>query len=234
LDAGRRVLIVVIAAVLGACSGGDGVGGKVGDSASDAAETEEQEAPAREVVADVSGGEPDSGERTLEGAFDAFRAPAESGASVWLEPIEVNGPDLVSLKVMARGLGGFAGVAFHLEYSPGTVSFKMGEADVDLGDSGPYFTQSVLRELEPGLLIFGVARFCKDKMPWGGIDQCGNAEPGDPVQIATLTFDLKTEGESILRFSAGHGLIRKADRSRVSAEWIGGRLEVRATREEQK
>jgi hypothetical protein len=158
--------------------------------------------------------------------YDAFLSVPEPGPAVYLSTTEINGPNLVTLFVKGRDLGLIAGLAFYLEYDPAIMRLEAYESHVDLGNSGPYFTQSVTHELSAGKITYGAARFCKAKIPWGSTDQCGGQEIVEETTIATFTFALLKPGESMVRFPQTHTLVRRPDRERVTPAWVGGTLVV--------
>jgi len=153
--------------------------------------------------------------------YDGFSNPP-AGPTLFLEPNSVNGPNLITLFVMAKDLGDLAGTAFYVAYNTELLRFSNGQNLLNFGDSGPYFTSNVVKELSPGVLTFGAARFCKDKIPWGSTDQCGGIEVGEAVKVAALTFELLGSGSGSLRFPKGHTLLLRPDRTAVEAKWIGG------------
>ncbi len=128
--------------------------------------------------------------------------------------------------VFASNLGSIAGMAFYLEYDPEVVELVKSVPLANLGAEQAVFTKSVAKELEPGLLTFGVARFCKAKSPWGGADQCGGRTIDEPVPMMSVEFKMKGPGQSPLRFTEARRLIRRPDRSLVEATWIGGTVRI--------
>jgi hypothetical protein len=160
--------------------------------------------------------------------YDGFSLPG-AGPALYLEVNKINGPNLVTLFVKAKELGDVAGVAFYLTYDAESLRFVSGLNHLNFGDSGPYFTASAVRELEPGRITFGAARFCKDKIPWGSTDQCGAIEVVDATTVAALTFELVGKGQGSLRFPDSNTLLVRPDRSSVEAVWIGGTFVVEVT-----
>lgn len=154
--------------------------------------------------------------------YDGFSQPLEDEPAIYIVPGMINGPNLVTFFVRARHLGLLAGAAFYLQYDPALLRFDNGKSSLDLGDSGPYFTTSVLKEMVPGSVSFGVARFCKDKIPWGSTDQCGGGEVNEDIEVASFTFELITPGTGSLGFPKAHALLLRPDRTSVEARWIGG------------
>ena len=166
----------------------------------------------------------------LQTYFSLFGPVPDDGPIVFVEHTKVNGPDIVSMFVKARNLGMIAGVAFYIEYDPELLELYISDNKVDFGDgSGPYFTVDIVKEIEPGVITFGVARFCKSKIPWGSTDQCGGVQLDEEAPLLALTFKLKQKGSTPVRFPASHTLIRRPDRSPVEPVWIGGKLDVYRT-----
>ncbi len=153
--------------------------------------------------------------------YDGFSLP-DSQPAIYLVPNKVNGPNLVTFFVKAKGLGKLAGAAFYLAYDSEFLRYDNGLNHLNFGDSGPYFTADAVKELEPGRLTFGAARFCKDKIPWGSTDQCGGIDIDEETTVAAFTFELIGKGQGSLRFPAANTLLLRPDRSSVEAAWIGG------------
>ena len=132
----------------------------------------------------------------------------------------------VTLTVMAGQLGKVAGLAFTLNYDPASLKLLKATSLMDLGKATAIETRSIAREGLPGMLAFGVARFCTAKMPWGKADQCGGVAVDDPVPVAEFRFELLKEGTSGVFFDQSSTLIRRPDRSAVVAHWINGNVLV--------
>jgi hypothetical protein len=217
-----RSALLLVAVLLASC-GGSGTSSPTPAADVDATAAAEV-APEPDLQTADPGPPP---EPLYESAFEPFADLPPEGPAIFLTRTEVNGPNLVTFFVRARGLGNIAGLAFYLEYDPELLRLEGGQNHLSLGNSGPYFTVHVLKELEPGLVTFGVARFCKDKLPWGSVDQCGGSDVNDEEPVMSVTFQLQEEGQAALRFPKAHVRLVRPDRSLVPAAWIGGTLSVR-------
>lgn len=158
--------------------------------------------------------------------YNGFSQPQDGAPSIYIETGKVNGPNLVTFFVMASNLGQIAGASFYLRYDAQVLRFDNGKGVVDFGSSGPYFTASAIKELAPGLVTFGAARFCKDKIPWGSTDQCGGVEIVEEVALAALTFEIVADGNGTLSFPEPNTLLLRPDRTAAEAAWISGSLVV--------
>jgi hypothetical protein len=134
--------------------------------------------------------------------------------------------EYVTLYVHAADLGLTAGMAFYVEYDPQILEFKKGTPLANLGAETGIFTKGVIKQMEPGLLSFGAARFCEAKLPWGGIDQCGGKEIASSIPVLSLEFKMKSPGQSPIRFPEEHRLLRRPDHSPFAATFIGGTVRV--------
>jgi len=166
--------------------------------------------------------------------FAAFSQPSEESPVVYLTQGPLDGPDLLKLRVRANHLGMVAGIAFYLEYDPEYLQFESSTTVISFDEEdspwgSPYFTQSVVKQLQPGVLTYGVARFCKDKIPWAGVDQCGGKEIEHDIFVASFTFALKRAGKTSVRFPGRHALIRAPNRTAVKADWVGGSVNIDLT-----
>lgn len=149
------------------------------------------------------------------------------GPRVYVTRVGAGNPDEnVAFYVFASQLGSIAGLAFYIEFDPEVVDLVKAVPLANLGAEQSVFTKSVAKELEPGLVTFGVARFCKAKSPWGGSEQCGGRTVDEPVPMMSLEFKMKSPGQSPLRFLETRRIIRRPDRSLVEATWIGGTVHV--------
>ncbi len=154
--------------------------------------------------------------------YSGFSQPGAGTPSVFITTSKINGPNLVTFFVKAGNLGQVAGVAFYLRYDSEYLRFDNAKSVVNFGDSGPYFTASAAKELTPGLVTFGAARFCKDKIPWGSTDQCGGIDIGEKITLASFTFEIVGSGTGSLRFPEANTLLLRPDRTTADAAWIGG------------
>ena len=225
-----RLYLLLIPTLLLLCSCGQAGSGGGADLAFDVLSVE--------VAGGIGGGRldgtspDDTGETApaLRAWFSPFmEVPVTSdGPTVFLAESgdDPNGPSLATFDVYARNLGLVGGLAFYLEFDPASLTLVAWKPEVDMGSSGPYITKAIFREIRPGVVTFGAARFCHDKLPWGSVDQCGGVTLDSDVLLGSLTFELHGEGQSALRFPKSHTLIRRPDRSVVEAQWIGGSVAV--------
>ncbi len=157
------------------------------------------------------------------GAFLPFgQAPDDGTPTVFLRSTSGNGPGMVRVEAVGRNLGKVAGVAFYLEFDPTSLSPSMTETNLIMSDANPYFTVSRVEEIRPGIISFGAARFCKDKMPWAGVDQCGGRDINEDTVLMEAAFNLLVPGESALRIPTARIVIRRPDRTRVEPIPVGG------------
>lgn len=219
-------VLLVLAVAVGAVS--------CGDSTSPVETGPETRAPgdvidvqAPDVLKETAGPE-ELAAPVLMGNVVPFSSVGEAeDAVVYVTSATLNGPDLITLRIRARNLGSTAGIAFYLEYDPEFLEYDNATAVVAMDSGGnAYFDRSVAKEMSPGKVTFGVARFCKAKIPWGSVDQCGGVAIDTDTEIVALTFKLKQTGQTSVRFPAEHTLIRRPDRSSVKAKWVGGRIDI--------
>ena len=183
-----------------------------------------------EVAEDSSAGTDAKGLHEPGKPFDSKYVPFVepiSGPAVYVTRVGAGEPhENLAFYVFVSKLGSIAGMAFYMEYDPEVVELVKSVPLANLGAEQAVFTKSIAKELEPGLLTFGVARFCKAKSPWGGADQCGGRTIEEPVPVLSVEFKMKGPGQSPLRFTEARRLIRRPDRSLVEATWIGGTVRV--------
>jgi hypothetical protein len=224
----KKLAVVSLVGWLVACSG-NGQDGEAwtGELKADAGEESDRGPQAT----DVSRAEDIALQPRLTGDFEPFADEAGTdGPVLFLEAVPHDGPGMLSVRVNAANLGSTAGLAFYLEFDPEILTFEMVESHLSLDDGGgtfsPYFTRAMSRPMRPGIVSYGAARFCKAKIPWGSLDQCGGKELAGPVAVATFTFSMKAPGQSAIRFPGNHRLIRRPDHSPVQAQWIGGTIRL--------
>lgn len=165
------------------------------------------------------------------GEFVPFGTPPADGTpTIFLRSTPGNGPAMVRVEAVGRNLGKIAGVALYLEFDPTAIASTMTETDISMSDANPYFTVSRVDEIRPGVISFGAARFCKDKMPWGGVDQCGGREIVEDTVLMEAAFNLLAEGETALRLPQARIVIRRPDRTRVEVVPVGGMVRAGGAR----
>lgn len=170
----------------------------------------------------------DATDAHAEGVLRATLTPSSEAladARVYLEIGDGKSGE-VTVKVMASGLGTIAGMAFTLDHDPAKLKLAGVQNLAELGKTASIETRSIMRQLGPTRTAFGVARFCLAKMPWGDVDQCGGVAVQEPTPIAEFRFELLSEGLTGLTFEADSTLIRRPDRSAVTAQWLNGSLRI--------
>jgi len=212
---------------LAACSGGStGISPDAGVGSQDA-EVGAGELPGQPDAPSP----PDEDVRPAPGAFVPFgEPPADGTPTIFLRSTAGNGPGMVRIEAVGRNLGKIAGVALYIEFDPAALTASMTETDLSMSDANPYFTIAKVEEIRPGVISFGAARFCKDKMPWGSVDQCGGREIVKDTVLMEAAFNLLSEAETALRMPQARIVIRRPDRSRVEAVPVGGMVQAGGAR----
>jgi hypothetical protein len=177
---------------------------------------------AAEVMPDTTV-EPEAEPLPPPGMFLPFGEPPGDGTpTIFLRSTSGNGPGMVRVEAVGRNLGKIAGVAFYLEFDPSALTSSMAKTSLIMSDASPYFTVARVKEIRPGIISFGAARFCKDKMPWGAVDQCGGRDIVEDTVLMEAAFTLLGSGDSPLRLPPARIVIRRPDRSRVEPVPVGG------------
>jgi len=137
-------------------------------------------------------------------------------------------PGQVVVTVVAANLGEVAGLAFTLAYDDQELELLDQLNALDLEGSSSYAqTRFIFKPMGPGLVSFGVARFCTGKSPWGPSDQCGGVKLNDESPIASFKFRLlASSGTTPLSFKQGTTLIRRPNREAVRAHFVNAVLAI--------
>lgn len=219
-------LLIVLLSLTTACSADS----NLADDSDVSADARKPAEVVETVAADSGSGTDAKGLHEPGKPFDSKYVPFVEpigGPAVYVTRVGAGEPkENLAFYVFASKLGSIAGMAFYLEYDPEVVELVKSVPLANLGAEQSVFTKSIAKELEPGLLTFGVARFCKAKSPWGAADQCGGRTIEEPVPVMSVEFKMKGPGQSPLRFTKARRLIRRPDRSLGEATWIGGTVRV--------